>query len=134
MKTLKSLIRIHNNNIDELLLSINKLKSNQEENEGSIDFLTQEKLNEIDNYRDTKYVIDLSQYLERVERKLRDLYSIRANLARKIQMKQNELFVQFQEVKRLEIILKKKEQELRAELVKQEGKILDEFSINKFTQ
>ena len=133
MKTLKTLIRLHKKQLDDLLKKINNLEEQKDNFTKTLRYLEDQATKELEEYCGGQYAFMLEKYLENIEDKKKQLINHIDNTDRQIQSLRIELYDKFTELKKFEIALEnhlKREQNL---LKAAETKSLDEFNTNQFT-
>ena len=132
MKTLKTLIRLHKKQLDDLLKKINNLEEQKDNFTKTLRYLEEQAAKELEEYCGGQYAFMLEKYLENMEDKKKQLMEHIYNTDRQIQSLRIELYDRFAELKKFEIALEnhlKREWEL---LKTAEIKSLDEFNTNQF--
>jgi len=133
MKTLKTLIRLHKKQLDDLLKKINNLEEQKDNFTKTLRYLEDQAAKELEEHCGGQYAFMLEKYLENIEDKKKQLIDHIDNTDRQIQSLRIELYDKFTELKKFEIALEnhlKREQNL---LKITETKSLDEFNTNQFT-
>jgi len=133
MKALKTLIRLHKKQLDDLLKKINNLEEQKNQLELTLQKLEDEAARELEQYCGGQYAFMLEKYLKNAENRRQELFSRINKIKEQIQLLRNELHNKFAELKKFEIALQNylnKEQKL---LKAAETKFLDEFNTNQFT-
>ena len=132
MKTLKTLIRLHQKQLDDLLKKINNLEEQKNNLSKTLQYLENQVTKELEEYCGGRYAFMLEKYLKNMENKKKQLIEHIENTDRQIQSLRSELHDKFAELKKFEIALQnhlKREQNL---LKVAETKFLDEFNTNQF--
>lgn len=134
MKSLKTLIKLHKQKLDDLLKQINNLEEKKSIHESSLKKLKTEILAELKKYMGTEYAFMLDNYMKSAEDREHKLKSEIEALREQITILREELASEFAELKKFEIALQnrvniEKEIERKAEV-----KSLDEFNNIKYAK
>jgi hypothetical protein len=134
MKSLRTLIKLHKQKLDDLVKQINNLEDLKRVHEASLKKLKSEILVELKKFMGTEYAFMLDNYMKSAEdREIKLKAEIKA-LDKEIAVLREELSEQFAELKKFEIALQnrinaEKEIERKAEV-----KSLDEFNSIKYAK
>lgn len=132
MKNLKTLIKLHKNNVDNTLKDIAKLNGHKELMEKRL-FEISEKMNlEASQFASTEYGFALDAYLTGARLAIGKLKQNISGLDIKILDAQLLLQDQFSELKKFEIALKSRQDALKESEDAAEVKEMDEMNIQKF--
>ncbi len=129
MKNLKTLVRLHKNNLDGILKQISALRRHQLSIEDQLANLLKEVAIESEKYASTEYGFVLDQYMvgARAKKELYQTNILRLDL--EIQQAQIALREEYGELKKFEIALRNRVEEARDKLESEESKELDEIGI-----
>ena len=132
MKNLKTLIKLHKNQVDNILKEIAKLNGNKELMEKRL-FEISEKMNlEAAQFTATEFGFALDAYLTGARSAIGKLKQNISGLDAKILDAQMLLHDQFSELKKFEIALQNRQNELKDAENAAEIKEIDEINIQKF--
>jgi len=133
MKTLRTLIKLHKKQIDDLITEINDFDQQKDTLEQNLQNLLEQVNKEIAEFAAGDYAFMLDKFLtssKHNEKKIKDKIS---KLIEHLESLREELYAQFSELKKYEIALQNRLLEEQEALKKYEMKILDEYNTNKFT-
>ena len=128
MDKIKTLIKLHKNNVETTIKELNKLKGSKELMESKLNSLKEEMRIETSKFISTEYGFVLDKYLENSRAAQKKLMSNINVVDQKIENLQVLLHEHFSEQKRFEIILKNREKEYQDNLSFIENKDLAEIS------
>ena len=134
MKSLKTLIKLHKQKLDDLVKQINNLEAKKSICEASLKKLKAEILIELKKYMGTEYAFMLDNYMKSAEDREQKLESEIKALDEEIAVLREELALAFNELKKFEIALQNRintEKELER---KADVKELDEFNSIKYAK
>jgi flagellar export protein FliJ len=132
VKSLKTLIKLHKKELDDLLSRINALENQKDELCLFLQNLEVEATRELEYYAGTEYAFMLGKYLENVEINRKHLISQITQVTGQIKLLRNQLHDKFAELKKFEIALQNRLNKEQNEIKKAETKLLDEINTNKF--
>lgn len=132
MKTLKTLIRLHKKQIDDLVKEIGLLEEQRRRFVQSLEDLKKQVVIEIKHYAGSEYVFMLDNYLKSAEKNRKRLIIEIAQAEKNIESLRDILREQFGELKKFEIAMQKRQYQEKIKLLKEESKLMDEFGITKF--
>lgn len=133
MKGLKTLIKLHKNNLDKTLKQVKYHETEKRRIETKKKHLEEEAKQEIEKYSSSQYAYMLNQYLQNIRNitKRLDAQILQTNSAiEKLQLMIRE---EYSELKKFEIALENRQKEEALKQRKIEEKLVDEYNINKFS-
>lgn len=133
MKSLKTLIKLRRNEIDSILKQIAAADKQKDELGLSLVQLLYAAESEKQSYRAiSQYASMLEKYLDHVRQQEASYQQQISNLLYQIQTMREKLYVEFTELKKLEIILERKEQHQKKMILKAENNERDELTILRY--
>ncbi len=129
MKSLKTLVKLHQKQLDDILAKIGAAEKQKVETEEALRKMLQEAKRELESYNGTEYAFMLEQYLNYTRNQEKVYIKQISDLENKIEVLRTDLFNEFVELKKLELILKKRLQAKKDAENKAESKALDEMTI-----
>ena len=134
MKSLKTLIKLHKQKLNDLLKQINNLEEKKNIHEASLKKLKIEILAELKKYMGTEYAFMLDNYMKSAEDRERKLKSEIKAFEEQIAILREELALEFAELKKFEIALQNRVSAEKEIERKAEVKSLDEFNTIKYVK
>ncbi len=132
MKGLQTLIKLHKTKIDAIIVKVNQLTNERILVEKDIALLISMINNEQKLYRNTEYTIFLENYLN-FARKERDQYSKKLlEIERNIISLQNDLVLEFGDLKKIEILTKNRIKATKDALDRKEEIVLNDNILMKY--
>ncbi len=133
MKSLKTLIKLRRKEIDSILKQISIADKRKDELGFSLVQLLQTAESEKQSYRaSSQYASMLEKYLEHVRKQEISYKQQISHLLHQIKIMREKLHDEFTELKKLEIILERKEQAQKKMLLKAENNERDELTILRY--
>ncbi len=132
MKSLRTLIKLHKNQLDEMLVKMNKLEAKKQDLTMSLDKIIKEAQQEAEKYFKSPYAYMLDNYLQQAEENKQKLSEQIEQVNQDILVLYEQLHDKFAELKKFEIALQNRLSEQQNLLKKAELKILDELNTMKF--
>lgn len=134
MKPLRTLIKLHKQQLDDLLVEITALEKRKENLTRTLEELEARAKAEMQKYAGSEYAFMLDSYLRQVDINKKHFTAQIEGLDKQILALREALADQFAELKKFEIalqnrIVKEQEQQKRTE-----AKLLDEFNSGKFAR
>ena len=132
MKNLKTLIKLHKNNLDNLVKQISAMQDSKIIIENSLRRLEQEVASESEKFLSTEYGFVLDQYLINARAQKKQYQNRVEQLHHKIQKAQLDLHEEFGETKKLEIALQNRETKVQELEKSTEAKEIDAINIVRY--
>ena len=132
MKTIKTLIKFHKKQLDNLLNSINALESQKNQLNLFLEDLNNQAKKESENYIGTEYAFMLDKYLANLQVSRKQLTTQITQLTCQIKLLRDQLHDKFAELKKFEIALQNRLIKEQMEVKKAETKFLDELNNKKY--
>jgi len=129
MKALKTLVKLHQKQLDDVLRQIGLAEKQKLEIEQALAKILTDAKREFESYNTTKYAFMLEQYMHHARFQEKSCKKEIAMLEYQIKILRDELFDKFTELKKLELVLERRQKAYKAMVTKREDKTVDEITV-----
>lgn len=132
MKTLKTLIKIHQQQVDEIKIKLAHTNEQIQKLIKELEMLQQKNYEEIQKYSGTEFSFMLEQYLNNSHARQQKINEQKSMFEQELEILEDQLFEEYAELKKFEITLDRRQDEERKKIAKKEADALEEYSIMKY--
>jgi hypothetical protein len=132
MKGLQTLLKLHKTKIDDIIIKINQLENTKISIETETINLINTINQELELFHNTEYSFYLDNFVNSARKKRELLKSKLIDIENNIAQKQEELFIEFSDQKKIEILMKNRLRTREEALAKKEEIVLNDNILMKY--
>jgi len=132
MKALKTLIKIHQQQVDEIKIKLAYINEQIHKLTSELEMINQKNYEEIKKYSGTEFSFMLEQYLNNSQARQKKISEQKIMFEQELGVFEEQLFEEYAELKKFEITLERRQDEEKLKIAKKEADMLEEYSIMKY--